>query len=88
MLVTSGFSFYIKHLSSASYMYGSLTSIILIMMWLYVCMQIVFFGAEFNYFFSGIMDKSEERSQKRIEKLKSKNQRKKEKQDIETGQNN
>lgn len=84
MLVTSGFSFYIKHLSSASYMYGSLTSIILIMMWLYVCMQIVFFGAEFNYFFSQFMDKSEERSQKRIEKLKSKRKSKKEKQDMET----
>ncbi len=72
MLMTSGFSFYIKHLSSASYMYGSLTSIILIMMWLYICMQIVFYGAEFDYFIGRLMDKSEERIKERKIKRQSK----------------
>ena len=72
MLITNGFSFYIKHLSNASYMYGSLTSIILIMMWLYVCMQVVFYGAEINFFMGRLLDKSEERSKERKSKRKKK----------------
>ena len=33
-----------------SYMYGSLTAIVLLLLWLYFCMCILFFGAEINYF--------------------------------------
>ncbi|MBQ9234298.1 MAG: YihY/virulence factor BrkB family protein [Lachnospiraceae bacterium] len=73
MLITNGFSFYIKHLSSASYMYGSLTSVILIVMWLYICMQVVFYGAEINYYMGILMDKSEEKSRERKTKNKNKN---------------
>lgn len=50
MLMTKGFTFYIKYLSEVSYMYGSLTSIILIIVWLYIGMQIILYGAEINYF--------------------------------------
>lgn len=73
MLITNGFSFYIKHLSSASYMYGSLTSVILIVMWLYICMQVVFYGAEINYYMGILMDKSEEKSKERKNKRNNKN---------------
>ena len=56
MLMTKGFTYYIRHSSSASYVYGSLTSIILIIIWLYICMQIVFYGAQINYFIKEKME--------------------------------
>ena len=31
-------------------MYGSLTAIVLLLLWLYFCMCILFFGAELNYY--------------------------------------
>ena len=45
------FSFYIDNFSSYSSMYGSLTAVVLFMLWLYFCMYILFLGAEFNLFF-------------------------------------
>lgn len=42
------FSIYVDFSSGLSYMYGSLTSIIITMLWLYFCMNIFFFGAELN----------------------------------------
>jgi membrane protein len=42
------FSLYIEKFSNYSYLYGSLTSIILLMLWLYSCMYILFVGAEIN----------------------------------------
>lgn len=44
------YSFYIENMGSYSYMYGSLTAIVLFMFWLYACMYIMFFGAEVNIF--------------------------------------
>lgn len=47
-----GFSYlyalYIDRMSQYSAMYGSLTAIVLCMIWLYSCMYIMFFGAEIN----------------------------------------
>lgn len=51
LLLARGFGFYMKFLASKSYMYGSLTSIILLMIWLYICMQIILLGAQINYYF-------------------------------------
>lgn len=45
-----GFSIYFNHFSNYSYMYGSLTAIVLMMLWLYFCVCILFLGAELNYF--------------------------------------
>ncbi len=45
------FSIYVDFSSNLSYMYGSLTSIIITMLWLYFCMNLVFFGAELNVMF-------------------------------------
>ncbi len=51
MLFSFFFSIYIDNFSNFSYMYGSLTAIVLIMLWLYFCMYILFIGAEINVFF-------------------------------------
>lgn len=42
------FSFYIDHMGSFSYLYGSLTVLAVCMLWLYFCMYILFVGAEVN----------------------------------------
>ncbi len=46
-----GFSIYFAYFPSFSNMYGSLTTVVLIMLWLYVCMNIVLYGAEVNAYF-------------------------------------
>jgi membrane protein len=45
------FSFYIDHSSNYATMYGSLTTIVILMLWLYFCMYILFIGAEINLLF-------------------------------------
>lgn len=42
------FSFYLEHSSNFSYLYGSLASLVFILLWLYFCMVILFLGAELN----------------------------------------
>ncbi len=49
-LYSYGFSFYISHFSRISYTYGSLSTIVIAMLWLYFCMYILFAGAEINAF--------------------------------------
>lgn len=44
------FSLYFTNFSNFSYMYGSLTAIVLLMMWMYFCICIMFIGAEINFF--------------------------------------
>lgn len=46
------FSIYFENYSNFSYMYGSLTAIVLMMLWLYICICIMLIGAELNYHFS------------------------------------
>ena len=48
MIFSYAFSMYIDEFSGFSNMYGSLTTIILIMLWLYFGMYITLIGAEFN----------------------------------------
>lgn len=50
MVMTQGFSFYMRYLSNASNMYGSMTSLILLMIWMYTSLQIVLYGAQINFF--------------------------------------
>lgn len=45
------FSIYFNNFSNYSYMYGSLTAMVLLMLWLYACICILFLGAEINYFY-------------------------------------
>ena len=42
------FSFYVDNLSNYTAIYGSLTTIVLCMLWLYACMYILYIGAEVN----------------------------------------
>lgn len=42
------FSIYVDHFSKHSLIYGSLTAIILLMMWIYVCIYMLLIGAEIN----------------------------------------
>ena len=44
------YSLYIDNFTSYSYIYGSITAIALIMLWLYCCMFIMLIGAEINRF--------------------------------------
>lgn len=45
------YSLYIRYFSAASYIYGSLAALCLIMLWLYICMIILLLGAEVNKLF-------------------------------------
>ncbi|MDR1753919.1 MAG: YihY/virulence factor BrkB family protein [Eubacterium sp.] len=42
------FSFYINNFADFNYLYGNLASIVLLLLWLYFCMSILFFGAGVN----------------------------------------
>lgn len=42
------YSFYIDNMGNFSSTYGSLTAIVLLMLWVYFCMYILFIGAEIN----------------------------------------
>lgn len=48
LLFSYGFSLYFSNFSNFSYMYGSLTAIVLLMLWMYFCICILFIGAEIN----------------------------------------
>ncbi|HAB60609.1 MAG TPA: YihY/virulence factor BrkB family protein [Lachnospiraceae bacterium] len=48
MLFSFLYSIYIDNFAKFSTMYGSLTAIVLLMLWLYFCMYILFVGAEIN----------------------------------------
>jgi len=43
-----GFSFYFRNFGNYAVMYGSLTAMILLMLWIYFCLCILFLGAEIN----------------------------------------
>lgn len=51
IIVSYFFSIYINYSSSLSYMYGSLTGIIVLMLWLYICSTIIIIGGEVNAMF-------------------------------------
>lgn len=50
-LFSIGFSLYVDYSPGFSNMYGSLTTIIMVMLWLYFCMYIILIGAEINSYF-------------------------------------
>lgn len=53
------FSFYIESAADFSYLYGSLSIIIFFMLWLFICIYILYIGAEINKY---IEDKLESKS--------------------------
>lgn len=50
-----GFSIYLQYFAGRSAIYGSLTIIVMVMLWLYFCMWLLFLGAEINVY----LEKSE-----------------------------
>ncbi len=42
------FSFYVDYSKSLSYLYGSLSNMVLVLLWLYVCSNIIIIGGELN----------------------------------------
>ena len=49
MIFSALFSIYFNNFSNYSYMYGSLTAVVVLMLWLYICSCILLIGAEINY---------------------------------------
>lgn len=49
------FSLYVEHYGAFD-MYGSLTTIVIVMLWLYFCMYILLLGDEFNYFLQPLLE--------------------------------
>lgn len=52
------FSVYIDNFNNYSNTYGSLTAIVLLMLWLYICMYILFLGGEINVFFEASIERA------------------------------
>ena len=42
---------FVDNMKYFNYIYGSMAGIMLLFLWLYICMSMVFYGAEVNYFF-------------------------------------
>ncbi len=57
LLISFIFSVYLDIFTGFSSMYGSLTTIILIMLWLYVCMYVILLGGELNALLEGLEEK-------------------------------
>lgn len=55
------YSFYIDHMSNFTNTYGSLTAIVLLMLWLYACMYMLLIGGEVNEW---MLNRKREMSQK------------------------
>lgn len=56
---SAGYSYYINRFADYSYIYGSLTAVVLLILWLYFCMNIFLLGAELNCFLKERKEKQE-----------------------------
>lgn len=75
-----GFSIYFELVPNFSNMYGNLTAIIMVMLWLYVCMNLVLYGAETNAYF----EKQFRMAQASVREMMSRDKETKEKEVPET----
>ena len=64
LLISFIFSVYLDIFTGFSSMYGSLTTIILIMLWLYVCMYVILLGGELNALLEGLEERKGDRMRK------------------------
>lgn len=48
LLFSYGYSVYIEQFSNYSFLYGSIAAVVLMMLWLYICIYMMFIGAEIN----------------------------------------
>ena len=56
---SAAFSAYVNHSNHYSALYGSLSTILLTMIWLYVCLSILFYGAYLNQLLSRVWKRRE-----------------------------
>ncbi len=71
------YSYYIEHFGQNSYVYGSLTAVVLLMLWLYICMYMMLVGAEINVVLrSGVFEPIHEWWIARRERKKARHARK------------
>ena len=67
MIVSFGFSVYVNHFSNYSRIYGSLTGIAIAMVWVYLMMNLVLWGAEINaYIMENYPEKVASRKRKKV----------------------
>ena len=70
-IVSRFFSIYVYIFTGFTNMYGSLSTIILIMMWLYACITLIFWGAEINsYLNARLKHKNKKKKVKLLESEK------------------
>ncbi len=62
LLISFFFSVYLDVFTGFSSMYGSMTTIVLVMLWLYGCMYIILLGGEINALLEGFIGSGEERN--------------------------
>ena len=48
------FGFYVENFSNYANVYGSLTAVVITMLWMYFCMNLIFYGGLFNYILSEV----------------------------------
>ena len=65
-LFSFGFSLYLDYFPGFSNMYGSLTTIVLVMLWMYFCMMILLVGAEINAYFEDRLRRFHQAARERI----------------------
>lgn len=58
VIFSTVFSFFVDNFGNYANIYGSLTAIIILMLWLYFCMYIMFLGAEINLILSKNSDEN------------------------------
>ena len=56
-IMSVGFSIYLEYFPGVTKMYGSMTTMILLMLWVYFCMYIILLGAEINEYYDERMQK-------------------------------
>ncbi len=61
------FSIYFTIFPNISNIYGSLTAVILVMLWLYVCMNLLLYGAELNVFLKALWERMKEKKKQKEE---------------------
>lgn len=65
-LFSFGFSLYLDYFPGFSIMYGSLATIVLVMLWMYFCMMILLVGAEINAYFEDRLRQFHQAARERI----------------------
>ena len=60
MIVSIGFSFYVENFANYSVIYGTLGTVIVLLMWLYITAIILIMGAELNAVLKKLLDNTAE----------------------------